>query len=56
MGILVTIFGPMYVKFENRESGDGLLFDGGKWAIGGIIIIVLGIELERMKSWKFWKS
>lgn len=46
-GILIAVFGPMYLKFENRESALLLLSDSSLWAVCGIIIFNAGIALER---------
>jgi len=47
IGILLMVFGPMYLKFEARESAFNLLIDSSIWMICGIIFLVSGIELER---------
>jgi hypothetical protein len=46
-GILISVFGPMYLRFEAKEAGPSLLLDSGGWVICGIIMIVIGVELER---------
>jgi hypothetical protein len=47
MGILISIFAPMYIRFDLKETGSALYWDGGPWLLGGIIVVLLGIELER---------
>ena len=47
VGVLVMVFGPMYLKFETQEVGLTLLSDCALWIVGGIIMSAFAIELQR---------
>jgi hypothetical protein len=46
-GILLMVFGPMYLKFDSKATGLQLLIEGSAWMICGNIVLEVGVELER---------
>jgi hypothetical protein len=45
--VLLAVFGPMYLRFEARESGPALILDILSYIFCGIILLGVGIEFER---------
>lgn len=47
MGVLITVFGPMYEKYEAHAIGSTLHYNCMAWGACGILFVSMGIEIER---------
>ena len=50
IGILLFVFGPMYLTFDSKVSGWWLFLGMLIWAGGGFATFRLGIEIQRRHS------
>lgn len=50
VGVLLLVFGPMYLTFESTISGWLLALGMLAWLISGFLVFRIGIEIQRRYS------